>query len=161
MFLVEVEAGAGDLGRDQGIDDDETPFTLDQGHVRDVEAAHLEDAVRHAEQAVAQIEPRLTPETRIDGGRRFRVGEEGVVAERPHDAPLIVLDLDLGQGGEKATTSFVEVLRVGERQRVQHRVIQCGRDRRGVLGAGNRRGHRGDGIAGRARAPIWQNQARG
>ena len=141
MLRVELEARARDLGRHQRIDDDEAALALDQGHVRDVEAADLIDAVRHLEKPMVQVEPRQAPEARIDRGRRVLVGEEGVVAKRPHDTPLIVLDLDLGKRGEKAATGVVEVLRVGEGQGVQHRSIQRGRDRRGVLGLGGR-GHR-------------------
>jgi hypothetical protein len=144
MLRVEVEAGAGDLGRDQGIDDDEPAVALDQGHVRDVEPAHLVDAVGNLEEAVAQIEPRLTPEAWIDGRRSLGVGEEGVVAQCPHDAPGVVLDLDLGQRADEPAPGVVEIPGVGERQRVEHCAVERAGDRGGVFrvlgGGGHRRG---------------------
>jgi len=144
MFLVEVEAGAGDLGRDQGIDDDETPFTLDQGHVRDVEAADLIDAIGHLEEAVAHVEPRLAPEAWIHGGRRLLVGEEGVIVEAPHDASLVVLDLHVGKRAEKTAPRVLEVLSVAEGEDIQHGTVPRLRGGRGVLRNLGGAGHRGE-----------------
>jgi hypothetical protein len=41
-----------------------SPF--DDGHVRDVEAAHLVDALGYLEQAVDRVELRLPPQARVD-----------------------------------------------------------------------------------------------
>jgi hypothetical protein len=129
MARVELEARAGDLRRHQRIDHDQPVIALDHRHVRDVEATDLIDPVGHLEESVVQVEPRQAPQARIDGGRCVLVAEEGVVAQRPHDAALLVLDFDLGQRRDEAVPRVVEVLLVGERQRVEHGPIQGGRDR--------------------------------
>ena len=142
MLRIELEARARDLGRDQGIDDDEPPVAFDHGHVRDVEAADLIDPVRHLEEAMAQVEPSQAPEARIDRGRGVLVGEEGVVAETPDDASLVVLDLDLGQRAEEATPRVLEVAGIVERQRGQRGPVEhaCAFGR--ILGILGRSGHR-------------------
>ncbi len=115
---IEREGGAGHFRRDERIDDDHAAVALDEGHVRDVEAAHLVDAVRDLEEAVVHVQPRLAPEARVHGGRRLRRGEERVVAQAPHHPALGVPDHHLGQAGHEAAGGILEVLRVGEGQRL-------------------------------------------
>ena len=132
---VEVEAGAGHLGGDERVDDDHPALALDEGHVGEVEAAHLVDALGDLEEAVVEVQARLAPEARVDGGRRLRAGQECVVAQAPHHAALRVLDLDLGQGRHEAARGVLEVPRVVERQRLERRPLARAGDRRRVLGA--------------------------
>ena len=68
VLAVERERGGGGLGRDQRIDDDQPRVALDERDVREVEAAHLVDAVGDLEQAVVGDELRLPPEARVRGG---------------------------------------------------------------------------------------------
>ena len=74
-------------------------------------------------------------------GGAWLVGEEGVIAEAPHDAALRVLDLDLGQGSQEAATGVLEVLGVAEWKSVQHGAVLRLRDGRGVLRTLRGRGH--------------------
>lgn len=142
MLDVESEAGPGRLGGDQGIDHDEAALALEDRHVRDVESTDLIDALADLEEPVVQVEARLPPQAGIHRRRRLGMLEESVVAETPHDATLRVLDLDLRQAGHEATPGVVEILRVRERQRVEHRAIQGAGDRGGVLRSVGGRGHR-------------------
>ena len=130
---VEIEARPGDLGRDQRVDDDEPPLSLDEGHVRDVEAADLVDAIGDLEEAVMHVESGLAPEARVDRRRGMLVVEKAIVPEAPDDAALVVPDLDLGQAPQEAAPRILEVLCVAERERVQHGAVLRARDGRGVL----------------------------
>ena len=71
----------------------------------------------------------------MHGGRRLRPVEERVVAEAPHHPALRVADLDLGQRGQEAARGVLEVLGVGEGQRVERGPIEGAGDRRRVGGA--------------------------
>ncbi len=88
---VQGEGGRCRLLRDQRIDDDDAVVALDEGHVRQVEATDLVDALGDLVQAVAAVELALSPEARVRSVGA-RVGEEGPPVHVPDLAPLGVAD---------------------------------------------------------------------
>ena len=135
MLPVKLQRRPRHLGGDERIDDDDAPAALDDGHVGDVEAAHLVDAVGDLEQAVVHVEPRLPPQAGVHRVRRLLVREEGIVLEREDHPAFRVAEGDVGQRGDEAARGVIEVLGIAERQRVQEGVVMRARDRRGVLAA--------------------------
>ena len=101
----EVVRCLGRLSRDQRIEHDPAGVTLDEGDVREVEPAHLIDAVRHLEQAVLHVELRVAPQARVHRiGRRLVERDEFLVAlQVPDDRTRGILDRErLGRTDEAA-----------------------------------------------------------
>src|SRR5262249_504953 len=67
VVVIEVEAGPGSLYREQRINDDKTGFSFDDGHIGDVVAPDLKDAMRYLEKSVDGIKASLAPQTGVDG----------------------------------------------------------------------------------------------
>ena len=84
---VERERGGGGLLRDQRVDHDHALVALDQRHVRQVEAAHLVDAVGHLVQALLGAQLALAPQARVGRVRAVPV-EEGVGVVVPDHLPV-------------------------------------------------------------------------
>ena len=150
VLPVEPERRRRGLGRDQRVQDEDPAITLDERHVRQVEAAHLVDPGRHLEQALDRVERGLAPQARIDrlGGV---AGQEPVGVVVPHHAAVGVHDPRF-QSGDEAAPGVLEVLRVGERQRGQQLPVLRGNRVRGRLRSPSparrwRRPRRGAGIA--------------
>ncbi len=74
MLGHELQRRARDFDRGQRIDDDPAGACIDERHGRDVEAAHLVDALGDLEEAVLGEDLRLTPQARI--GRIGRLALE-------------------------------------------------------------------------------------
>ncbi len=87
MLAVERQRGGRRLGGDQRVDHEDARVALDDRHVREVEAAHLVDALGHLEQAVDRVQLPLAPEARVHRLRAVRV-EEPVGVRVPDDAPV-------------------------------------------------------------------------
>ena len=105
--MQEVEREGRGLGRGERVDDDPPGVAGDEGDVRQVDAAHLVDAVGHLEQSVDRVELRLAPEARVHRGGGIAAEERpvggvpDVVAERRvHDRPGEGRDPAPGRGGE-------------------------------------------------------------
>ncbi len=121
VLEVQLHRGPRALDRGQRIHHDHALVAFDQGHVGDVEPAHLIDAGHHLEQAVVHVEARLPPKARVDRRRRLLSREEAVGFQRPDHAPLRVRDPCVFDGAEKTAFGVVEVARVRKRQRLQRR----------------------------------------
>ena len=119
MLEIQRHRGARAFDRGQRIHHDDAAVALDQRHVGDVEAAHLIDAGHDFEQPVVHVEPRLPPQARIHRRRRFGFGQEAIGLEAPDHPALRAGDPRMLQRTEKAARRFVEIARVGKRQRLQ------------------------------------------
>ena len=106
----QLQGRGGRLRRGQGIDNDQPPLALDEGHVRDVESAHLIDSGRDFEQAVQGVEPGLTPQAGIDRVRLLPVQK----GERGH-APGAA-DRRVGNGADEPAAGIGEIGAVVGRQ---------------------------------------------
>ncbi|GAA3167024.1 hypothetical protein GCM10020001_110600 [Nonomuraea salmonea] len=84
MAAVELERGGGAFGGDERVDDDDAALALDEGHVRQVEAAYLVDTLGDLEQALLGAQLRLPPEAGVRGAWAVAV-EEGVRVVVPDD----------------------------------------------------------------------------
>ena len=78
--------------------------------------------VSDLEQAVDRQQLRLTPEARVHRRRRIAV-DEGVRVHVPHDAAVRGLDPHRVDRPDEASARVLEVLGVGEGQRVQCRFV--------------------------------------
>ena len=128
VLVDELERRGGDLGRDQRVDDDPARVALDEADHREVHAAHLVDAVGDLEEAVQHVEPRLAPEARIDGRRRFLGVEEGVPGQVPCRLAVGPDDGRRLEPGDEAARGVLEVLLVGpvEATLLQDRLLRRG-----------------------------------
>lgn len=142
VLEVEIERGAGALGRGQGIHDDDTAVPLDQRHVGNVESAHLIDAGHDLEQAVLHVEPRLPPQAGIDRRWRLFGGQKAIGLEAPDRPPLRIRNLRVLDRAEEAARRVVKIPRVGKRQRIQHCRLLRNNGRRCVLRLAAEFGHR-------------------
>jgi AcrR family transcriptional regulator len=107
VLVIEIERGARGFGGGQRVDDDQRAVALDDGHVGDVEAAHLVDAVGDLEKAVDGIELRLPPQARVDAvGRRFLL-QELVGLHVPGGPRTGARDQRVGQGADEAAHRVV------------------------------------------------------
>ncbi|MBE1460502.1 hypothetical protein H4W79_004716 [Nocardiopsis terrae] len=110
VLAVQRQAGCGDLLGHQRVDDDDALAPLDEGHVGQVHAADLVNALDDLEQAVDRGQPALPPQVGVDGpgGGFGAVEEEGEVAQVPDGLALFVGDA-LRAGGDEAPVGVVEV----------------------------------------------------
>ena len=106
----EIERGARRLGGDQRVYDDVTPLAFDEGDVRKIEIAHLIDALRHLEEAVDRIEPRLTPETRVDRIGCVLLRLEGKLVHIPDRMAGRIADRGAGDRGDEAAPGILKIL---------------------------------------------------
>ncbi len=113
---IEVESRASRLDRDQRVDDDEAPVALDKRHVGNVETAHLVNAICHLVQTVVHVEACLTPQAGIDRGGSRLVSQEGILAQAPNHTALGVLNLNIGERGDKPAACVVKILGVAKGQ---------------------------------------------
>ncbi len=111
---VELQTGAGRLRRDERIDDQHALVPLDQGHVGQVEAAHLVDALGDLVQPLLGAQSGLAPQTGV-GGVGALLLQEGVGAGVPHDPPPVVLDDTRFQTGDETAIGVGEVVGDGVR----------------------------------------------
>jgi hypothetical protein len=131
---VEVERGAGGLGADQRIDDDQAVVALDDRHVRDVLVSHLVDAVGDLEQPALEHQLRLAPEARVDRvGRPRALLDEGEALRVPEGpSVLIAQHAAVGERGDQPALGVVEILGVRERQPLEHGGLSLAREARGL-----------------------------
>ncbi len=87
MLAIQRQRGGRRLRGDQRVDHQDARVALDDRHVRQVEAAHLVDALGDLEQAVNRVQLPLPPEARIHRLRTVGV-EEAVGVRIPDDAPV-------------------------------------------------------------------------
>ena len=136
---IKIERGLRGLVRQQRIDQDQPAVAFDDGHVGDVEAAHLVDAVGDLEQAVDRVELRLPPQARIDRRRHLVLLQERIgfcVERRPAAGPG---DHAIRQRGDKPAFGVVEIGAVGKRQRFDEGVVGRAGGGFGVAGLGEKR----------------------
>src|SRR5262249_20771923 len=107
------------VGGRERVDDDQRSVALDDRHVGYVEAAYLIDAFGDLEQAVNGIELRLPPQARIDGVGRSVLLQELVSLHVPGGPGSGARDQGVGQGADEAAHRVVEILSVGEGQRLR------------------------------------------
>ncbi|VTM90404.1 Uncharacterised protein [Raoultella ornithinolytica] len=101
------------------------PFrALNNGHVGEVKITDLINTVGDFVQTADVDQLRLTPQARIDGGRRFfPFFDEVVFCRVPNNVTLFAFNDVLRQGGNKAFMCIVKVGFISKRQRVIQRVI--------------------------------------
>ncbi len=145
MAEVHRQTGPGGFHRQQRVHHDQAMLTFDQGHVGQVQATHLVDAVGDLEQTGNAIELGDAPQAGVDGGRCLAV-EEGVALQVP-DGLAIGIDHGLVDGFEQAPAGIVEVAAVGEGQALQPLLIALAGEFGGVFGwpLGQRRQGQGQG----------------
>jgi hypothetical protein len=114
--VVKVEGFAGGRNGEEGIDYDEAGGALHDGHVGDREATDLINAIGYSEQAMNGIELGLTPETRVDGGRRVLLLQE----------PVKIGVGRVGSRGDESPVGILEVLAVAEWQLRQNGAVGGG-----------------------------------
>ena len=134
VLVVQLQRGARRLGGEQRVDDDQRGVAFDDRHVGDVEAAHLVDAVGHLEQAVDRVELRLAPQARVDAVGGVVLLQEIVGLHVPDRARSGAGHQRIGHGADEAAHRVVEILAVGERQRLRHLGVglqRCGLGRLG------------------------------
>ena len=132
MAEVHGQPGPGGFHRQHRVHHDQAMLAFDQGHVGQVQATHLVDAVGDLEQTGNAVELGDAPQARVDGGRRFAV-EEGVALQVP-DGLAIGVDHGLVDGLEQPAAGIVEVAAVGKGQALQPLLIALAGEFGGVLG---------------------------
>ena len=119
MGPVQRERRRGRLGRDQRVDDDDARVALDEGHVREVEAAHLVDAGSDLVQALLGGELALAPQAGVRGVGRVRV-QERVDVVVPDNAAVAGLDDRRFEPADEAAIGVLEIGAVMEVERRGH-----------------------------------------
>ena len=119
---VERETGCRRLARDERVDDDDPGVALDDRHVRQVEPAHLVDALDDLEEPLLRHELRLPPQARVHR-RRCLAGQEAVAVGVPHDPSLDVPDDSWLQRAEEAAVGVGEVRVVVPGQAPERRCV--------------------------------------
>jgi len=142
MLVIEFEPGAGGLGADQGVNQDQTAVALDDRHVGQVHAANLVDAFAHLEQAGDVVQLRHAPQAGVDAGRRSVAVEEVVGHAVPHHLALGVLDA-AGEGLDQTAPGIREAGLVLERQALQPGLVERASAVAGRLGRRRVGLHRG------------------
>ena len=111
VLPVKGQGRGGRLFGDQRVEHENTGGSFDEGDVREVESAHLVDALDDLEEALLGDELRLTPQTRvhrIGGISRYEV--VGVVV--PNNRTAVVGDGVRCASADEAPPGILEVLRV-------------------------------------------------
>ncbi|MNQ48931.1 hypothetical protein D3C85_628190 [compost metagenome] len=133
VLVVQVQRRLGGFGHGQRVDDDQPVVAFDDGHVRQVKAAHLIQAWADFEQSGMGAELGQAPEARVDRLRGLVFGEEVIGLDIPDDLARGVLDLALERRDQTLGDRLV-VGAVGEGQLLQHggvtgRGLRAGCDR--------------------------------
>ena len=135
MGPVEVERGAGRLGRDERVHHDDAGVALDEVDVGQIGGPHLVDALGHLEQATFGEQLRLAPQRRVHGVGWLVPPHEPEPRQVPHHPAVGVGDDPaVGQGGDEPSDHVVEVGRVAEREPGPRRLVPVPRRRGGGLG---------------------------
>ncbi|MNS53590.1 hypothetical protein D3C72_863490 [compost metagenome] len=93
VLVVQVQCRLGGFGHGQRVDDDQPVVAFDDGHVGQVEAAHLIQPWADFEQSGMGAELGQAPEARVDRLRGLVLGEEVISLDVPDDLARGVLDL--------------------------------------------------------------------
>ena len=112
VLVDQRQRGGGDFGCRQRIDDDPAGLAGDDGHVRQVEAPHLPDAVGNLEQPVLRHQRCVAPQAGVDRGRR-RAGELRVLGQVADRRAVGITDDGVGPRRDEAARCEIEVLGVG------------------------------------------------
>jgi len=108
VVAVEPERCGGALRGDERVDDDDAAFALHEGHVGQIQAAYLVNAVGDLEQPLLGAQLRLPPQARVRGVRAIGT-EKGVGVEIPDDPAVGRFDQCGGQFRDEAALGVVEV----------------------------------------------------
>ncbi len=133
VAAVQRERGGRGLRRDERVDDQDAALTLDHGHVRQVEPAHLVDPRDHLEQPVPPGQPALAPQARMGGGRTVGV-QEPVRVQIPHHTAVRVPDLVLFGRSHESAALVLRIAGVVEREAPQRGIVGLRDDGLGVPG---------------------------
>ncbi|CAB3791015.1 hypothetical protein LMG28688_03212 [Paraburkholderia caffeinitolerans] len=108
------------------------PMIFDDGHVGQIEAAYLIDALRDLEEPVDPVQADLAPQGRVRGGRGLFGIEKAVVGETPDEATVGIAHFRIGNGTDEAPVcfGFVEVV-------LHRQLAQCALMRRNGGGGGS------------------------
>ena len=123
MFVVELKCSLRDFSADQWINHDETAVAFDEGHVRQIEAAQLINALRHFVQTVGHVDTRLSPQAGVHGVGRGLFAQEFIALQRPRSATVGAQDGLVAKRFDQATLGVVKRLRVTHRQVGELRAI--------------------------------------
>lgn len=102
----------------QWIDHDPTCIALDEGYVREIEAANLIDARNNLEQAVLHVEQSLTLQGWVDAVELHPLKQEVPVVHVPGHIAFIIHDLTERRGSDEAALGFLKVPLVSEGQKL-------------------------------------------
>ena len=112
MLSQQFERGAGHLDGGERVDDDPPHSRVDERNGRNVEAAHLIDAICDLKEAVLGQYLRLAPQAGVGGFRRFAF-QEFVRREIERRPPAAVAgDHRVGARGDETSIGEIEVLAV-------------------------------------------------
>ncbi len=148
MPEVHGQPGPGGLDRQQRVHHDQPVLAFDQGHVGQVQAAYLVDAVGDLEQPGDGIELGDAPQAGVDRCRCLAL-EEGVALQVP-DRFAIGIEHRLVDAFQQAAAGVVEVSPVVEGQALQPLLVALARQVGGIVGRrlGKHRGGQGEGQQG-------------
>src|SRR4051812_2181975 len=122
VLIIKFETGLGTLRRQKCVGDDDSSITFDDSHIREVETAHLVNAVGDLKQAVEVVQLCLPPQTRIHSRRSVPLFES-VSLHIPNRA-LFGADPPSGNGSYEATLRGFEVFTVCEREFTQYGLVR-------------------------------------
>lgn len=115
MLAVERQCRRGDLGGNQGVDDDDAVVGFHERHVGDVQPADLVDARHHFVEALFGGQRRLPPQAGMHRRRRGSV-QEGVGIVVPDDSAVCRPNHARRQGRNESAVRGAEIGVVLERQ---------------------------------------------
>ncbi|MNQ82288.1 hypothetical protein D3C85_973370 [compost metagenome] len=126
VLIIEIQRRLGRFGGNQRVHDRQAFLAFDDGHVGQVQVAHLVDAVSDLKQTRDIQKLRLAPQAGVDGVWRIRPFlDEVVLARIPHQVALGTLDHRSRQGRNETLVGQLERGLVGERKFFQERGIRC------------------------------------
>jgi len=117
-----------------GIDQDQAAVAFDNGHIGDVDAAHLVDALSDLEQSVGGVELRLPPQAWIDGRRHLVLLQERVAVAVERRPAARARHHAIRQRRDEAAPGILEIGAIGKRQRFGKGLIGGTRSRFRVPG---------------------------